>query len=132
MKKAYLILIILAILIVGWLFVRFFLGGSEDSWVKDSRGVWSKHGNPIETPDYVVEQQDAILCAENLYESFTVLTIEVSSQCLGTCGNYAVDIVHVPRSSEDNFPENQCEDYRQGTVSHFIELDKDGNIVRVV
>ncbi len=54
-----------------------------------------------------------------------------SSQCIGVCGNYAVDIVHVPRNEEDNLQENQCEDYREGKVSRFIELDKDGNIVRI-
>ena len=54
-----------------------------------------------------------------------------SSQCLGVVGGYAVDIVHVPRTEEDNLPENQCEDYREGRVSKFIELDKDGNVIRI-
>ncbi len=58
--------------------------------------------------------------------------IEFFSQCLGVCGNYAVDIVNVPRNNEDNKKENQCEDYRIGKVSHFIKLDKDGNIFRIV
>jgi len=132
MKKSHLFLIIVAVLIIGWFFVRFLFGGNEDSWIKDSRGVWVKHGNPSETPDSVNEQQVAILCAENLYESFTILTVEISSQCLGTCGDYAFDIVHAPRTEEDNLIENQCEDYRSGNVSHFIELDKEGNVVRIV
>lgn len=132
MKKIYLILIIIGILIVGWMFVRFIIGGSEDSWIKDSRGVWIKHGNPSETPDYVIEQQNAINCALGLYDEKKVQGIEFSSQCLGSCGNYAVDIVHVPRTNEDNLIENQCSDYRQGKVSKFIELDKDGNIIRIM
>jgi len=131
MKKLHQILIIIAILAVVWIFVRFFIGGSEDSWIKDEKGVWIKHGVPYETPDYVIEQQDAISCAINLYDVAKV-SIEFSSRCLGTCGNYAVDIVHVPRSSEDNLVENQCEAYRNNGVTHFIELDKDGNIVRIV
>jgi len=132
MKKIYWILIGIAILIIAWLSIRFFVGGGEDSWIKDEKGVWIKHGNPSETPNYVLEQQEVIDCALNKYESFTVLTVVISSQCLGTCEDYAVDIVHVPRTEEDNLVENQCEAYRNGSVSHFIELDKDGNLIRIV
>ncbi len=108
-----------------------FRPGGEDSWIQDERGVWIKHGVPSETPDYVLEQQDAISCAIDLYDGAKT-SMEFSSQCLGTCGNYAVDIVHVPRSSEDNLAENQCEAYRSSEITHFIELDKDGNVVRIV
>jgi len=131
MKKLHWTLIVIVILVVVWIFVRFFIGGNEDSWIQDDRGVWIKHGVPYETPDYVIEQQDAISCAINLYDAAKV-SMEFSSQCLGTCGNFVVDIVHVPRSSEDNLVENQCEAYRNGDVTHFIELDKDGNIVKIV
>jgi len=55
-----------------------------------------------------------------------------SSQCLGSCDTYAVDIVHVPRTREDDKEANQCESIRTGQLSHFIELDKDGKIVRIV
>jgi hypothetical protein len=122
---------IILLLIIGWLFVRFVIGGDEDSWIKDEKGVWTAHGNPTETPNYVTVQQEAIECALNLYNMQVKETL--SSQCLGTCGGaYAVDIVHVPRNTEDNLPENQCEDYREGKVTHFIELDKEGNVVRIV
>lgn len=42
MKK---ILFLLFIVLVGWLFIRFVLGGSEDSWLCVD-GEWVKHGNP--------------------------------------------------------------------------------------
>jgi len=132
MKKIYLIVGAIILLLVGLLFVRFFIGGDEDSWIKDSKGVWIKHGNPDSVHENVKEQQNAISCAENLYEQEKTKGIEFNSQCLEICGNYAVDIVHVPRADEDNKAENQCENYRQGKVKHFIELDKDGNVVRVV
>lgn len=103
---------------------------SDNVWLKDYRGVWTKIGNPIKTPDYVKEQQKIIECAKNLYQKNK--DKELSSQCLGVCGDYAVDIVHVPRTEEDNKIENQCEDFRLGKVSHFIELDKNGEIVRIV
>lgn len=131
MKKTYLILIIIMILVVAWFFVRFILGGSEDSWIKDEKGMWVKHGAPAETPDYIAEQQEAIECALSLYKQKKNSGMNFLSQCLGACKNYAVDIVHVPRNNEDNLVENQCSDYRQGKVHKFIELDKLGEIVRI-
>lgn len=77
-------------------------------------------------------------CAKNMYREFKELGAVFNSQCLGLCHSditnedYAVDIVHVPRTEEDNKPENQCEAYRNGLIGKFIELDKDGNVVRVV
>ena len=132
MKKIYLIIGIILLLVIGWIFIRFVIGGSEDDWIKDSRGVWIKHGAPAETPDYVLEQQQIIDQALSLYEQRKSEGMEFSSQCLGIVGNYAVDIVHVPRSGDDNKIENQCEAYRNGEVTHFIELDKAGNIIRIV
>jgi hypothetical protein len=126
MKKSYWMSGMVIILLLFLLLV--FLRGNEDSWIKDSRGVWIKHGNPSQMPDYVQTQQNIISCALNLY-NIQNETMVFSSQCLGTCENYAVDIVHVPRTDEDNQPENQCEDYRSGKVNHFIELDKEGDIV---
>jgi hypothetical protein len=129
MKKIFLILIVVAVL-AAIFFIIFRIGG-EDSWIKDSRGVWIKHGNPSEIPDYVAEQQTAIDCAVNIYNLDNSEKVIFESQCLGTCGNYAVDIVHVPRISDDNKQENQCENFRNGQVSHFIELDKNGEIIRI-
>lgn len=70
-------------------------------------------------------------CALSLYNDAKMQGMEFNSQCLGTCSNYAVDIVHVPRTIEDEKPENQCTALRQGKLRHFIELDKNGNIVRI-
>lgn len=132
MKKTCWILIVIAILVVGWIFVRFILGGSEDSWIKDETGEYVEHGAPAEIPDYVQEQQEAISCAFELYQEKKQEGMQFSSQCLGVCGNYAIDVVHVPRTEEDNLVENQCQDYREGKVEHFIELDAEGNIFRIV
>lgn len=131
MKKAYWVLIVIGILVVGWFFVRFILGGSEDSWIKDEKGVYVKHGQPAETPNYVKEQQESIVCALQLYQQKKAEGMQFNSQCLGSCGDYAIDIVNVPRTSEDDKVENQCADYREGKVNKFIELDKDGNIFRI-
>lgn len=121
-------LVIGLVLIVSLLFL---IRSPEDSWIKDSRGVYVKHGNPASTLNYVKEQQDAINCAGNLYQEKKNSGMQFNSQCLGICGNYAVDVVHVPRIEEDNLIENQCIDYVEGKAKHFIELDKEGEIVKV-
>ncbi len=128
-KKIYLVLGIILFLLIAWAFVRFVIGGNEDDWIKDSRGVYVKHGYPAETPSYVLEQQEAINCASEKFNNFSE---EINSQCIGICGNYAVDIVHIPRTEQDDLIENQCEDYRDRKLNHFIELDKEGEIVRIV
>ncbi len=132
LKNWHWILIVIVVLIIGWLFIRFFIGGIKDSWIKDEKVVYVKHGNPASISDYVKEQQDAVACALSLYNRKKTEGMQFSSQCLGSCGDYAVDVVHVPRIEEDNKQENQCSDYREGRVEHFIEFDKDGNIVRIV
>jgi hypothetical protein len=129
-RKYWTLFAAVALIIFGsLLFLRGLLNGGEDNWIKDSRGVYVKHGNPSETPVYVLEQKEAINCA---YDKFGNFDEEKSSQCLGTCKDYAIDIVHVPRTAEDDLMTNQCEDYKNKIVSHFIELNQQGEIVRIV
>ena len=45
--------------------------------------------------------------------------------------NWVADTVHVPRTSLDDLPENQCQAYIDGRAKHFVELDLQGNLVRV-
>ncbi len=79
-----------------------------------------------------LSDSESVQCALQLYQQKKAEGMNFFSQCLGTCWNYAVDIVHIPRSNEDNFEQNQCRDSREGKVSRFIELDLNGNIVRIV
>ena len=123
------------ILILAFAVIFIFFRANEDNWIKTEKGLYIKHGNPSFIPDYVQKQQDALSCASELYASESLKNISFSSQCLGICSfgeGYAVDIVHVPRTNEDNLPENQCSDYNSGIVKNFIELDKNGGLVRVV
>jgi len=123
------IVLFLILVAIFFILIRAFSG--EDSWIQDSKGIWVKHGNPSETPNYVLEQQEAIYCANYLYDKEKSSGSTLNSQCLGLCGAYAVDLVNVPRTEADNLEENQCSSFVKGYVSHFIELDKDGNVVRI-
>ncbi|PIN91501.1 hypothetical protein COU57_00270 [Candidatus Pacearchaeota archaeon CG10_big_fil_rev_8_21_14_0_10_32_14] len=104
----------------------------EDSWIKDERGIWIKHGNPSDIPGEVNVQQKIIECANKLYDDEKNNGVVFNSQCLGECDGFVVDIVHVPRNSDDNKIENQCEDYRNGKYNDFVELDLNGDVVRFV
>ncbi|MCX6748176.1 MAG: hypothetical protein NT076_01080 [Candidatus Pacearchaeota archaeon] len=129
MKKIWAAGIVIAVLIFLALVI---LRSPEDSWIKDENGQYVKHGNPAETPRYVSEQQEAVVCALNLYQQKKAEGMNFSSQCLGRCGNYSVDIVSVPRTQEDDKIENQCEDYVRLITRNFIELDKNGDIFRIM
>ena len=103
----------------------------EDTWIRDNRGIWIKHGMPDRIPQPVEEQKEIINCAINLYDSLNKSNVKLDSQCLGNCEEYAVDLVHNPSAIEDNLPENQCKDYLSGNLTHFVELDIYGKIVRI-
>jgi len=125
-NNTYWVAVVFVIIILGiFLFFKF----QEDDWIKNENGIWVKHGNPTETPNEVLEQQETINCAYDLFKNFSG---EIGSQCLGICGNYSVDLVNVPRTSEDSLVANQCWDYIEGKTSNFIELDKEMNVVRIV
>jgi hypothetical protein len=128
-KKIFWIIFIVAMAVFTFIIV---LRMDEDSWIKSNNGVWIKHGNPIKTPSEVTEQKQIIACATDIYFQFKINGMIFSSQCLGTCEDYAIDIVHVPRIGEDDNSKNQCEDYLNGKLKHFIELDTEGKVVRIV
>lgn len=109
------------------------LRGQEDTWIKDSRGVWVKHGNPTNTPDEVSAQQTLITKAQQMYNKTKSSGQDLSNgPCLGSINDdWVVDIVHNPRTDVDNLNQNQCTDFLAGTAHHFIELDLNGNIIRI-
>lgn len=44
---------------------------------------------------------------------------------------WVADVVHSPRQPIDDLPENQCSSFISGEANHFVELDLEGNLVRV-
>jgi hypothetical protein len=44
--------------------------------------------------------------------------------------DWVADVAHDPREDVDDDPENQCERYREGEASHFVELDPEGELIR--
>jgi len=122
MKKIYWTIGIIVLVIV----VVLILKNSGDSW-------FVKKGGDLDVGEKVVDEQGSVvLCALELYRQADATGMNFSSQCLGVCGDFAVDVVHVPRDEVDNLPDNQCEAFRNGEVGRFIELDQEGELVRIV
>lgn len=46
--------------------------------------------------------------------------------------DWVADVVHNPRQSVDDNPENQCSAYRDGSAKHFVEIDLSGNIIQAL
>ncbi len=44
---------------------------------------------------------------------------------------WVLDIAHNPREAVDNQPENQCLAFREGKAENFIELDPNGQLIKV-
>lgn len=78
-------------------------------------------------------RSEIVQAAQQMWRDAANQGVDFSSgPCLGTVGDdWAVDVVHVPRSPVDDQPDNQCAAYRRGQVHHFVELDVNGNVVRV-
>jgi len=129
-NKLLLVGVIFLAVIAVFLFLRGFSG--EDNWIKDSKGVYVKHGNPSSVPEKVQEQLIVISCAKNLYSEAKQNGMSFNSQCLGKCIDYSVDIVNNPRTAEDDKVDNQCTDFKNGITKHFVELDKNGEVVRII
>ena len=43
---------------------------------------------------------------------------------------WAADVAHSPRQPVDDLPDNQCQSFRDGEASHFVELDTEGKFLR--
>ena len=43
---------------------------------------------------------------------------------------WVADVAHDPRADVDDDPANQCQRYREGEASHFVELTPEGELIR--
>ena len=83
--------------------------------------------------DLVAERERAVAQAQALYAQQKADGVDFSKgPCLAEelIAGWAADIVHVPRTAEDDLPENQCQSYRAGKSFRLVELDPDGNLIR--
>ncbi len=85
-------------------------------------------------PDELQSQKEQVIReASELFTQKKEAGMDFSSgPCLAEeiMSGWSVDIVHLPRTSEDDLPKNQCQYFRKGKTVHFIELSLDGDLVR--
>jgi hypothetical protein len=81
------------------------------------------------------DRDRAVDQAQAAYDEFAGSVADLSigpciSESLPGLPDWVVDIAHDPRQSIDDAPENQCQRYRDGEAEHFVELDKDGTLIK--
>ncbi|MDO8638952.1 MAG: hypothetical protein Q7R43_05225 [Candidatus Daviesbacteria bacterium] len=109
------ILILIIILVTAFLVVKI---NKRPVYKKGSSGVYD----------------NAIAAAISLYSTRVKEGLDMSKgPCLTNdlMPGWVVDIVHVPREEIDNLPGNGCQAYLEGRARNFIELDTNGNLVRI-
>lgn len=115
-KPTLLILVLMAILTASFLI---YITNTQKDLYKP--GVWP-------------EADRAVSQANHLYNTKKVEGIDFKNgPCLSNDlqPNWVADIVHVPRQTVDDDLQNQCQAYLEGRAKHFVELDLEGNLVRV-
>jgi len=70
-------------------------------------------------------------------ECVTVCQSHIGDKTQGPCldimvQGWACDIAHSPRLPVDDLTENQCHDLFVLTPAHFVEVDEECNVIRVV
>jgi hypothetical protein len=88
-----------------------------------------------------LEAQIALQRAEEIYKQAVATGQDLSKgPCLSNAlhGNpdypetmWVLDIAHNPRQEVDNQSENQCQSFREGKAENFIELDTNGQVIKV-
>lgn len=96
--------------------------------------VWIINQDDIKEREFSAEETTAIAKAKEVYRRNKTYGDDLS---LGRCLNndlmpgWVADIAHSPRKFEDNLPHNQCVAYLEGRATHIVELDSQGNVIRV-
>ena len=81
------------------------------------------------------EKQQAIDAAMGAYERAQASGAKLGdgpciAEQLPGLDDWVVDIAHDPRQDVDDDPANQCQRFRDGEASHFVELTPGGELIR--
>jgi hypothetical protein len=81
------------------------------------------------------EQNRAVAAAKQAYQQAVTRGDDLEqgpciAETLPDLADWVADVAHDPREDVDDDPRNQCERYRQGEASHFVELNPAGALIR--
>jgi hypothetical protein len=93
----------------------------------------------VQQGEVSVEEQAKSECVE-LCKRFARVLVYSDGPCLSDTGggehwdidDWVCDVAHDPREDVDNLPENQCQEFREGKASHFVEVDPECKLIRAV
>jgi hypothetical protein len=123
-KQDKLFILVLAVIIVTALVTVF--GNNHNPFERKLKNVYK--------PGVDIEDDRAVDQARKVYRQKKDQKIDFTDgPCLTNdlLPDWVVDIVHNPREAIDNLPENQCAAFMEGRAKHFVEMDAEGNVVRV-
>jgi hypothetical protein len=81
------------------------------------------------------EQDQAVAAAMDAYDAANAKGVDFASgpciaERLPGLDDWVADVAHDPREDVDDQAENQCQRYRDGEASHFVELTPEGELIR--
>jgi hypothetical protein len=81
------------------------------------------------------ERDQAISAAMDAYSKAQAKGVGLSdgpciAEALPGLDDWVADIAHDPREDVDDQASNQCQRYRDGEASHFVELTPEGELIR--
>jgi hypothetical protein len=81
------------------------------------------------------EQDQAVAAAMDAYDAAKAKGVDFASgpciaERLPGLDDWVADVAHDPRADVDDQAENQCQRYRDGEASHFVELTPEGELIR--
>ncbi len=113
------VLVILVLMVI--------LGASAIIYIKNSN-------NSTYKPGIWPEADQAVAQAQYFYNQAKDQKVDFKDgPCLSNAliSGWVLDLAHSPREVLDDLPENQCKAYLEGSAKHFIEMDLQGNLLRV-
>lgn len=117
MSRLSLVIIVLMVIITS----SFLIFITNDTPYTYKPGIWPEADNAVSQATHVYT------LAKERGVDF------VPGPCLSNSliSGWVLDIVHNPRQPVDDVAENQCGTYLNGQAKHFVELDPEGNLIRV-
>lgn len=88
----------------------------------------------VVTSQYTDFELELVVQAKKIYERKKEEGWDfLNGPCLSNnlLGEWVVDVAHNPREAIDDLPENQCTAFLTGQAIHFIELDSNGELIRL-
>jgi len=130
-KKLLSTIIILVLIFVAWAFLRFVIGGPEDTWICDN-GQWVKHGNPKALmPDSSCGEQlnqnqdisNEIVVSQPQANAIISGTIQVMGQARGQWFFEAVFPVQLINENEELISQTQAHAQEDWTTENFVPFE---------